>query len=337
MLSLDRKYRPRLATLLDALKTTGSVDAFQQAYGEPLAQVQQDLQAYAGAQYLRGLAFPVALAPAAESPAVEPQSALLARLALAELLSDYPGKESQARDAYLQVSRDFPQRWEVEAALGRFQWRERRNQEAVVHFARAAELGSTDPHMFVTYARSLGVTNHSEEAVAALRTAIRLEPSLQEAHYDLGLLLMRTGAWRDALAELHLAQPVTAQQAPRYFYGIAYSEYRLGETIAARNHLEQGRPYTKIPEEVAALDRLSRALGPPVVEGMLETIECQGKVARLHVRVADSVRTFLIPDLTEAKDLACGPQTGIHVRLEFQAMPVGSTGADGIVRTLEFR
>jgi hypothetical protein len=73
------------------------------------------------------------------------------------------------------------------------------------------------------------------------------------------------------------------------------------------------------------------------VEGVLESIECQGKVARLHVRVKDSERIFLIPDLTSAKDLQCGPQTNIAVRIEFQAMPLGAEGADGIVRSLEFK
>ena len=337
MLSLDPEYRPHLGALLDALKTTAGAEAFEQAYGKPLAQVQRDLRAYVGAQYLHGLAFRVPLPAAVERPAIEPHSALRARLALAELLTDYPGRQGQALQAYEQVARDFPQRWEVEAALGRFQWNERRNQEAVSHFARAAAWGSSDPSMFVLYARALNVTKHPEEAQAALRTAIRLDPALQEAHYDLGLLLVHAGAWRDALAELQLARPVKPPQASRYFYGLAYSEYRLGETVAARNHLEQGRPYTRIPEEVAELERLSTAIGPPVVEGLLETIECQGKVARLHVRVGDSANTFLIPDITEAKDLQCGPQAGLHVRLEFQAMPAGASGADGIVRTLEFK
>jgi tetratricopeptide (TPR) repeat protein len=225
----------------------------------------------------------------------------------------------------------------VEAALGRFAWRERHNQEAVSRFAHAAGMGATDPRMFIDYARALGVANRPEEAVAALRNAIRLDASLRDAHYDLGLLLVRTGAWRDAMAELQQSRPLKPQQAARYFYGMAYSAYRLGDPIAARNYLEQGRTYTKIPEEVAALDQLSHTLGPPLVEGVLETIECQGKLARLRVRVGDSERIFLIPDLTAAKGLTCGPQPGSTVRIEFQAMPVGSAGADGIVRSLEFK
>jgi tetratricopeptide (TPR) repeat protein len=337
MLNLDQDYRPHLAAMLDALKTVDSVAAFEQAYGKSIAEVQNDLQEYVSRQYLHGVAFRMPPSKEMELPRIQPHSAMTARLALAEMLADYPGKLNRASEMYSQVARDFPRRWEVEAALGRFAWRERHNQEAVTHFAQAAELGAADARMFLDYARALTVTNHSEEAVAALRNAIRLDASLKEAHYDLGLALVRAGAWHSAMAELQLARPLKPQQAPRYFYGMAYSEYRLGEPIAARNYLEQGRTYTKIPEEVAALDRLSQTLGPPIVEGVLESIECQGKLARLHVRVGDAARTFLIPDIAAAQALQCGPRTAIAVRIEFQAMPVGAAGADGIVRSLEFR
>jgi tetratricopeptide (TPR) repeat protein len=337
MLNLDGNYRPHLAAMLDAMKTADSVAAFEQAYGKNIVQVEADLLEYVHRETLHGVAFKVPLEKSVESPEIAPHSAIPARLALAELLSESPGKLAQAGEMYLQLARDFPRSWEVEAALGRFAWRERHNQEAVTHFAHAAQMGATDARMFLDYARALAVTAHAEEAAAALRNAIRLDPSLKEAHYDLGLALLRASAWRDAMAELQLARPLKPQQASRYFYGMAYSAYRLGDAIAARNYLEQGRQYTKIPEEISALNGLSETLGPPVVEGVLESIECRGKVARLHMRVQDSERTFLIPDLTLAKDLPCGPQNGIAVRVEFQAMPVGAEGADGIVRSLKFK
>lgn len=341
MLNLDSDYRPHLGAMLDALKSVDSVTACSQAYGKSPAEMQLDLQEYVGRQDLRGVAFQVPTEGATESPAAEPRSGMLAGLALAELLAEFPGKLDQAGDRYRQLARDFPQRWEVEAALGRFAWRERHNQDALTHFAHAAELGAADPRMYLDYARALTVANHAEEAVAALGNAIRLDPSSKEAHYDLGLALVRTGAWRSAMAELQVALPLKPAQAPRYFYSMAYCSYRLGDGIAARNYLEQGRTYARIPEEVAALDRLSETLGPPVVDGRLVSIECQGNAARLHVRVGDSERAFLIPDLTLAKDLQCGQRTDTAVRIEFQAMPVGATvgkdGADGIVRSLEFR
>ena len=337
MLNLDHDYRPHLGAMLNLLKTADGAAAFEQAYGKSTARVQADLTEYVHRETLHGVAFKIPIEKSVESPEIEPHSALPARLALAEMLAEYPGKLAQAGEIYTQLAHDFPQSWQVEAAVGQFAWRERHNQDAVTHFARAASLGATDAHMFLNYARALSVTAHAPESVAALRNAIRLDPSLKDAHYDLGLALLRAGAWRDAMTELQLARPLKPQQASRYFYGMAYSAYRLGDTIGARNYLEQGRPYTKIPEEVSALNGLSEALGPPVVEGALESVDCQGTTARLHVRVKGSERLFLVPDLAAAKDLACGPGANSAVRIEFQAMPVGAEGADGIVRKLEIR
>jgi Flp pilus assembly protein TadD len=336
MLNLDNGYRQHLAAMLDALKTVDSAQAFQKAYGKSLPQVQADLRAYIGGTSLRGLAIQVPLPKEAESPEIEPHSALGARLALAELDTDYPGKLAEAAAAYTRLAHDFPQRWEVEAAWGRFAWRERHNQEAAGHLARAAELGATDPRLFLDYSRALAVTNHADQAIAALRSGLKLDGAFKDGHFELGLLLERSGEWREAIAELPQARPLKAQQASRFFYAMAYAEYKLGDAIAARNYVEQGRPYIKIPEEIAQLERLSQALGPPVVEGVIESIECRDKVASLHVRVENSPRTFLIPDLAPT-GLECGPQKDLPFRIEYQAMPLGATGADGIVRSLLLR
>jgi tetratricopeptide (TPR) repeat protein len=337
MLNIDHGYRPHLPALLDALKTGGGAAAFEKAYGKTPSQVEADLREYVRRETLHGYAYKVPLEKFAESPDVAPHAAMPAKLAIADMLAEYPGKLAQAAAMYNQIARDYPQHWEVEAALGRFAWRERHNQDAAAHFAQAVKLGANDARMCIDYARALNVTAHPQDAMAQLRAAIRLDPSLRDAHYQLGLALLRAGSWREAMAELQLARPLMPQQASRYFYGMAYSAYRLGDFIAARNYVEQGRPYTKIPEELSALDGLSETLGPPVVEGLLESIDCQGKVARLHVRVKEAEHLFLIPDITSAKNLSCGPANHVPVRIEFQAMPAGATGADGIVRSLEFR
>jgi tetratricopeptide (TPR) repeat protein len=337
MLNLDHNYRPHVSAMLDALKTSDSAAAFQQVYGKTLAQVQNDLQEYVTRETVHGLAFKVSLEKSAESPEIEPHSGMLAKLALAEMLAESPGKLAQATALYDRIAHDYPHRWEVEAALGRVAYRERHNPDAVTHFAQASKLGANDARMFVDYARALNVTAHATEAVAELREAIRLDPALQEAHYDLGLALLRASSWREAMAELQLARPLKPQQASRYFYGMAYSAYRLGDFISARNYLEQGRPYTKIPEELSALNGLSETLGPPAVEGVLESVDCKGNGARLHVRVKDSEHLFLVPDLSAVKDLACESTPNTAVRIEFQAMPLGATGADGLVRSLTFK
>jgi len=337
MLTLDKGYRAHLRDMLENLKTGDSADALQKGYGKDVAEVEKDLRAYIRADYMHGLAFNVQLPKAAEAPAIEAHAALPARVALAELLTDYPGKLSQAREAFDQLARDFPDRWEAESAVGRFLWRERRNDEAVRHFARAVELGATDAQVFIAYARALAVANRSADAVAMLRKAIETEPSGKEAHYELGLLLLRAANWRDALAELQSARPVSRQQASRFFYGMAFAEYRLGDVVAARNYVEQGRPFTRIPEEVAALDRLEQSLGPPVVEGVLERVECAGKLARLHVKVREFDNVFVVPESSASGEIQCGAHPARRVRIEYQAMPSGTSGADGMVKSLEFQ
>ena len=123
---------------------------------------------------LHGVAFKMPLEKSVESPEIEPHSGMAARLALAEMLTASPDKLAQAGDMYAQLARDFPQSWQVEAGAGRFAWRERHNQDAVTHFARATELGANDPRMFLDYARALTVTARPNEAVA--RAAQRHPP-----------------------------------------------------------------------------------------------------------------------------------------------------------------
>ena len=337
MLNLGNGYRTGLHAMLDALKTEDAAAAFRQAYGKSVAEVQQDLQAYIRSPHVNGVGIRVELPKSAEAPEVQTGAGMAARLALAELLSAYPGKVSQAWAAYQQLGAEYPQRWEVQSAWARFLFRERRNDEALAHFARAAELGSTDPLTFLDYGRALGMAGREQDGLAAFRKAVTLDPTRKETHFDLGLAQARAGAWREAVAELQLAVPVTRPQASRYFYNMAYAEYRMGDAVKARELVAQGLGFTHIPEETAALDRLSQAVGPPVVEGVLETIECQGKVARLHVRVNDFPKVFLAPDLTGLAGLECGSKPAAQVRIEYQALPPGASGADGIVRTLEIK
>ena len=254
------------------------------------------------------------------------------------MLADSDGKIAQAAVAYGQLAHDFPKKWEVAAAWGRFAWRERHNQEAVTHFARAVELGADDPRVFVDYARALTITLHSDEAV----TALCAKPSRSIRRFAKRIMSW-VCCWcgvhpgRKASRELKLARPLKPQWAAHYFYNAAYAEFRLGDLVAARNFVEQGRAYTKIPEEVAALNQLSKALGPPVVDGVLSQIDCRGRAADLHVRVGRSAPHIPYSRLTAAKDLACGAQKDVPVRIEFQAMPLGNEGADGIVKSLLVR
>jgi hypothetical protein len=55
----------------------------------------------------------------------------------------------------------------------------------------------------------------------------------------------------------------TAEEGYRLFYNLAYAQYRLGDTVHARQNLVKARTYTKIPAAIADIDRLRDALAPP--------------------------------------------------------------------------
>jgi hypothetical protein len=150
MLTLDDRYSPKLRAMMDILKYGGdSVAAFQRAYSKPIGKVQEDLQAYIGGDRFNAAVFDVQLQAEDEEPRVETDSAMLARLALAELLSNDRSKLDRALAAYKALSHDYENRWEVEQGWAEFLARERRNNEALPHFQRAAGLGANDARMYV--------------------------------------------------------------------------------------------------------------------------------------------------------------------------------------------
>jgi tetratricopeptide (TPR) repeat protein len=264
MLTLDERYSPSLRAMMDALKDGDSVGAFQKAYGKPIGKVQEDLKAYFDGNRFNAAVFDIQLPAEEEEPAVEPGAAMLARLALAELMSNDRTKLDQALAAYKTLSRDYENRWEIEQGWAEFLARERRSSEAVAHFARAAGLGANDPRMYVKYARVLNLWNRTGEAAEALKTAVRLDPALDDAHFELAVTLVRIGNDREALAEFHAIKHLGPENAFRYFYNLAEAHYRLGDIARARLLIEKGRSQTHNPEQIAALNRLRQLLdGPP--------------------------------------------------------------------------
>jgi tetratricopeptide (TPR) repeat protein len=260
MLTLDERYSPKLRAMMDSLKDGDSVAAFQKAYGKPIAKVQEDLKAWFDGSRFNAAVFDVQLPAEEEEPRIEAGSAMLARLALAELLSNDRTRLDQALAAYKALSHDYENRWEIEQGWAEFLARERRNSEALPHFVRAAGLGSNDPRMYVKYARVLNLSNRTGDAAEALKTAVRLDPALDDAHFELALTLVRTGSYREALAEFHAVKHLGPENAFRYFYNLAEAHYRLGDIAQARLLIEKGRSQTHNPEQIAALNTLRQLL-----------------------------------------------------------------------------
>jgi len=260
MLTLDDRYSAGLRAMMEGVGDGDSAAAIQKAYAVPLERVQSDLKAYVDGERFNAAVFDVAMPAANFEPLIEREAAMPARLALAEMLSDDRSKMNQALAAYKALSHDYENRWEIERGWAEFLARERRNNEALPHFARAAGLGAEDPRMYVEYARVLNAANRNGEAMTALRSAVRIAPSLDEAHFELAVMMVRNGGYREALSEFHTIKHLDPEYAYRYYYYLAEAHYRLGDLRQARRLVERGRTQTQNREQLAAFDQLQQAL-----------------------------------------------------------------------------
>lgn len=83
---------------------------------------------------------------------------------------------------------------------------------------------------------------------------------------------------------------------------------------------------------------------PPQIEGSFVEFVCLEKRFKVVVDTAQGKKGFLIPDPQQVVivgraggkvDLNCGPQTPVHVKLEYTPGTAG-TDADGILKILYF-
>jgi tetratricopeptide (TPR) repeat protein len=335
MLHLNPAYEAHLGDLVRALGKGDPAGAFQAAYGKSLGEVQADLAQYLGGGTINAMLFNIQLSKGLETPDVMHGASMPARLAIAELLSNSSGQAKQAAEAYQAVAHDFPDRWEVEEAMGLFAWHERRLNDASIHFAKAEAMGCTKGTMFLLWGRVLSYSNRLRDAVAVLAKAVELLPDSIEARLVYGDALIRVGDWGSAVATLNTVKNVPANAAWRYSYNLAYGLYRMGDLDSARPLVAVARKYAANQREIASLDQLDAALNRPVaLDGTLEEMEC-GKLARLHVHSGGEIKILLMP--VPPVKVQCGPQKNPpRVHVEFQSLPAGSD-ANGLVRALEFR
>jgi tetratricopeptide (TPR) repeat protein len=260
MLFLNPDYAPRLKAMSAALKQGDAASAFETAYHKSIAEIESDLRRYLTGDTIKVFMFGIQLPKSVDTPDIEPSASLPARVALADLLTNYRGRSEQARRAYEALAKDYAESWEVEQGWGQWCWRQRKLDDAAKHYARAVSLGAKDESLFLTYARVLGYTNRNPEAIEVLLKATASYPESNAIHLELGSLYVRNSHFGAALAQLRMMKQVPPGQAYRYFYNQAFAEYRLGQIEDAKTHVAKARTSTRNPAELSSLDRLERSL-----------------------------------------------------------------------------
>jgi tetratricopeptide (TPR) repeat protein len=261
MLNLSNGYQPRLTRFTGILTENDTGEAFEQAFGKTLEDVDKDLRAYQRQSTVSAALLPIRLPKDVDAASVETGVEFDAKLALAELLTDTAAKRAQAREAYEELARAYPGKWPVEAGWAQYYWREGDIAAATEHYAKAAEMGCQDARVLVEYGRMLNFKQREKDAAPVLRQALSLDPHSREAHLELGIALARMENARDALPELNQVNKVSGQEAPRYFFNLAYAYYRTEDLQHARAALEKGRPYIKTAQDTTAYASLTHAIG----------------------------------------------------------------------------
>jgi Flp pilus assembly protein TadD len=262
MLALNPEYAPGMRVMIEALKTGDTKAAFQKAYGKSIEQVQDDLITYMRGNHFSAEVFNVQMPAQAGALKVRTGVGFEARMALAELLaaSPSPAKRAQALAAYAQLAAESPKDWEVEESLGRLSLLERNPAEAAQHFRRAAELGCDHPRMYFDYAGILHSQGKAAEAITALKRAIELDSTFQDAQLALGYLLVESGDYQGALDHFVQVKRVEPAQAFQLFQASAYAHYRLNQKDQARLEVAKALSYVRTPAEAASIRQLVDAL-----------------------------------------------------------------------------
>jgi tetratricopeptide (TPR) repeat protein len=375
MLYLADDYRPKLTSLLAGIKTGGGmIGTFQKAYGKSMEQIEKDLRSYTAGRSFNASRFNIRLAQADE-PEASAASPLEIDLVLANILANSRSKAAAGREEYDRLARDNPRDARIEEGLAALSWREQKMGEAERHYAKAAELGSTNAKMYLDYGRLLRAKNKSAEAAVMLKRATEIEPGDRQAHLELGYAYVVNDQHFEALEQFQLSKPVPPAQAFEYLHAVAYAYYRLDRKTEAKTTAAACRAYAKTTDQVERLNQLVTALNYepqqvaasqedppparsqpmpprapvqerpklPLAEGTLKQIDCTGGKIRMRISAGDKTLSFTIGDPgsivmkdNAAMDFTCGPQRQRRIRIEYDAKPDRVLGTSGVIRSIEF-
>jgi hypothetical protein len=200
--------------------------------------------------------------------------------------------------------------------------------EAAKHYARTLELGGKDADLFLEYGRVLSYANRLADAIDILGKGAGLYPDDDRIRFELGSAYIRHGNYLAALAELGGMKKVLPAQAYRYFYNLAFAEYRLGRTADAKAHAAKARTFAHSSEDAASLDSLDRSLDRPATQtdsGGTPRAAGNSDAAPIPAhrqpdRESDAPKAQPAPALPSVagifEHLECGKSARVHVRVD---------------------
>ena len=173
--------------------------------------------------------------PALDAPKHQnaPESRSNVALAMGDML-ERGGNLTSARDQFEQALKIDPKSLKAALALARVEARLGRPDAAMRIYRDAEKYHRRNAAIFNDRGLLLADQKDWTGAIAALRTAVKLEPKESRYHNNLGMVLASSGSYDEAWKEFRDA----VGPGPAH-YNIALMHLQAGHPIEARNHAER--------------------------------------------------------------------------------------------------
>lgn len=256
MLYFDPRYRANFNRFVASLAIGESFpEACRTVFAVLPAQLEADLHTYFTGRHINAAMVNVKLSKSDEEPVAASLTDLDTRFVLADLLV-FSRKTEQAKEALASLSAEDPARPESHESLGYLAWLNRDSNTAREHFANAIAAGTKDPRLCFHYA----MMEHSDQRVAALQRAVRLQPEYTDAWLQLGLALLSRRDYEGSLLALDHVRNVKEDQASTLFSARAWAFGETGKLEEAHHNADEAKKWARTPNDTEQADTVHRYL-----------------------------------------------------------------------------
>jgi tetratricopeptide (TPR) repeat protein len=261
MLLLSDEYGNRRDGLMKRIAAgAGAVETFRDLYGKTPDQVQADLESYVKQNQFGLIHSPVEVESPAPALHATEATAFELQLALANISLGVNRREQAVR-ILTSLSRQYPDRWEVDEALAYLSWYAADRDGARSYFGRAVEKGMANAKAYVHYAGLLGEVRAANSTLIPLVTkALELEPENHQASLKLASLYLRDRRYQEVISVVGQIAGIRPDEAFQAHLLQGYAHLGLGEIESARNAVGAAQPSARTEAESAELERLSRSV-----------------------------------------------------------------------------
>jgi len=263
MLETTDEYRPKFWDVVAAIqKGTGSVEALEKIYGQPLSKIESDLKFYIKGNSFKRLVTKIKL-EGVDSLKGQPADMFDVRTLQADLLMGMAGKQAEARARFEELTREDAKRPEPWSSLGYLAWRDNKQDHAIANFSKAYELGDRSPKLLWDYGR-LALRQHPEDAAKVFAELAAADPKNTDLLLEIANLELNQRKFPEALATIRRVSSVkTVAQRDRALFIRAVAALQTGDRVEARARAEELKRLTTVPDLVSRADEMLRFLNQP--------------------------------------------------------------------------